>query len=232
MAGPERLMKWLGLLFGAIGIGLVALGVWSLAETQRFLTGAQRAEGVVTRMEWSTRGTAYAFVQFHDGDRPVEIRSRTGSSPPAFSVGQKVTVLYQPGAAEQGVIENFWEQYLLAALSGLLGTVFAAVGGGFLLVPALARRRRRLALTMGTPVQAKVIEVRLRRSTSSNGRHPWVIVAEYQDESLNRKLAFTSLSLWVNPEAQYQVGSAVTVYYLPDKPWIYAFELERLPEPV
>lgn len=238
MTGPSGLMHWLSILFGGIGVVLIAVCIWLLAEMQGFRATALQAEGVVTRIEWSPRGlgekpaTAYAFVQFQDGDRTVEVRSRIGSSPPAFSVGEKVTVMYQPGQADQAVIESFWEQYFLPILLGGLGIVFGAVGGVLFLIPALGRRRRRLALTLGTPVQARVIEVRVHRSMSMNGKHPWVIVAEYRDDTQDRNLAFTSHALWINPEPYYAVGSAVTVYYLPEKPSTYAFDLDRLPEAV
>lgn len=83
------------------------------------------------------------------------------------------------------------------------------------MIPAFGRRKHRIVQAMGTPVKAKVTEVRLDHSTSVNGRNPWVVVTEYQDDELNRKLVFTSQYLWSNPQADYPVGSDVRVTFLP-----------------
>src|SRR5262249_32009163 len=93
MGSPARLMRWLGFQFGAVGFVLIGVCLWSVEDVRQFRLTARRAEGVVTRFELGNRqpgetSTAtYAFVQFQDRGRTIEIRSRTGSSPPAFSVG-------------------------------------------------------------------------------------------------------------------------------------------------
>jgi hypothetical protein len=109
---------------------------------------------------------------------------------------------------------------------------YGGIGGSMIVFPTLAKRKRRKAFEMGIPVQAKVIEVRQETSTQVGGRSPWVILAEYRDASLERTFAFTSHNIWINPESHYPVGSDVTVYYLPDKPSVYAFQLDKLPEVV
>jgi len=107
--------------------------------------------------------------------------------------------------------------------------LFVLVASLILVLPALGKRRRRLALTTGISVEAKVAEVR-STSFKVNGRHPWIIVAEHQDEDLGRKLAFTSEYLWTDPTSYYPVSSTVTVFYLPQKPSIHAFVLDKIPE--
>lgn len=140
-----------------------------------------------------------------------------------------VWLLYQPGQGEQARIDSFPEQYLLPGIFGLLGLIFVFVAVLVLLLPLLAKRRRRLALTTGISVKAIVTEVRMT-SFKVNGRHPWIIVAEHQDENLGRKLTFTSEHLWTDPTSYYPVSSSVTVFYLPHKPSIHAFVLDKIPE--
>lgn len=77
---------------------------------------------------------------------------------------------------------------------------------------------------MGTPVKAKVTELRFDHSRSVNGKNPWVVVAEYQDDELTRRLVFTGQYLWSNPQADYPVGGDVTVSFLPQKPSVYEFD--------
>lgn len=127
--------RWVGNSFAAIGVLLLGVSAWLVVEHRRFATAAQRVDGIVTRLERNPggrSGTFHAFVQFRDGDRTVEVRSRTASSPPAFAVGEAVTVLYEPGRADQARIEAFSEQYLLVSIFGGLGMVFTAVGLGIL----------------------------------------------------------------------------------------------------
>lgn len=125
--------RWVGNSFAAIGVLLLAVSAWLVVEQRRFASAAQHAEGTVMRLDPGGRSrTVYAVVQFRDGDRTVEVRSRTASSPPAFAVGEAVTVLYEPGRADQARIEAFSEQYLLVSIFGGLGMVFTVVGLGIL----------------------------------------------------------------------------------------------------
>jgi hypothetical protein len=236
MAGPNRVVWFVGLVIGTAGIVLVSSCVWIFVDNWWFSATAKRAEGVVTRIE-SDKPHAnrkadmiYTFVEFQDGGRLVEFRSqREAVSPIHFEVGEKVPILYQPGKGEQARIQNFFEQYFLAILFGLMGAAFLVVSGTALIIPGREWHRRQLILTAGVSVQAEVIEIRIDRSIRS-GQNSWMIVAEYQDEKLPRKLTFTSDYLWSDPTSHYPVGSAVTVFYLRTKPTIHAFVLDRIPE--
>jgi hypothetical protein len=235
MAGPSRVVRSVGLVVGTAGILLASIGVWLLADTWSFNATARRAEGIVTRIEWGEYrpnqrlATIYAFVEFQDEGRVVEFRTQSTSSSVPHFVGEKVTVLYQSGRAEQARIHSFFGQYLLAIILGFLGIIFGAISSLLLLIPIQRGRRRRLAMTTGTPVKATIIEVRNDLSMSVNGRNPWVIVAEHRDENLSRNVTFTSEYLWVSPEKYYPVASEVTVYYLPQQPSICAFVLDKIP---
>ena len=60
-------------------------------------------------------------------------------------------------------------------------------------------------------------------------RSPWILVAEGSDKSLGEDGLFESHGLGADVGEAYPVGSEVTVYYLPEKPNICAFDLNRLP---
>jgi Protein of unknown function (DUF3592) len=235
MDGPNRILRFIGLALGTAGLLLVSGSVWLLVEPWWFKATAKRAEGVVTKIEYGERRanrsvTIYTFVDFQDEGRVVSFRSQTTAHSPDYSAGAKVTVLYQPGKAEQARIENLFEQYFTPICLGILGAACVAISGLYLIIPAQEWRRRQLVLTTGTPAKAKVIEVRIDASFRGNSGKPWVIVAEYQDGKQRRKLAFTSEFLWIDPTSYYPVGSEVTVYYLPENPTSYAFVLDKIPE--
>ena len=127
------------------------------------------------------------------------------------------------------LLTDAWNFNVLSGVFGLLGLIFVLVAVLVFILPALGKRRRRLALTTGISVKAKVTEVRIT-SFKVNGRHPWIIIAEHQDENLGCKLTFTSEYLWSDPTSYYPVNSTVTVFYLPQKPSIHAFVLDKIPE--
>jgi hypothetical protein len=116
---------------------------------------------------------------------------------------------------------------------GTIGVLFLGGGFGFLVMPLLRRRKRQWIRMTGTPVKAKVIEIRQDTSfglqTTWDDWSPWVMVAEAEGGS-DKKATFTSHYSWVNPQVLFPVGSEVTVYRHPGKPTDYAFAFEQLPE--
>ena len=228
--GSVRFIGWAMCLFGSV---FVAVGLWTLVNGLRFRADASRAEGEVIRLEWDNRPGdrhgASPVVRYRVQDRTVEFRGHIYSNPPAYSVGEVVSVLYPAESPDEARIESFFEQYFLPLIFGGMGLVFSVVGLGLLIVPRALERRRRSIIERGTPVQARVIEVR-RSSASVNHVHPWVLVAEFKDEITGKEYAAASQFVWVNPEQHYPVGSEVTVYYLPDQPQKNTFQLDRLPE--
>jgi hypothetical protein len=111
--------------------------------------------------------------------------------------------------------------------------LFLAGGFGILVIPLLRTRKRQWIRATGTPVKAKVIEIkhdtRVGLQTTWDAWSPWYIVAE-ADEGLDRKAILASHYLWANPQTFFPIGSEVTVYRHPEKPANYAFQFEELPE--
>jgi hypothetical protein len=241
MNGPGRSVGCLGCLglgFTLFGVLFGGIGGWFLVDALRLADSGEHAEGEVIKLVWTTsrggRGgttrAAHPVVRFQADGRTVEFQSRSGSSPPAHAVGDRVRVVYPPGRPDHAKIESFFDLYLppLAFLG--FGLLFGGIGLAVLLVPALARRRYRRAVERGTPVEATVTGIR-PSAVRVNGRSAWLLVAQYQDPQTGRTHVFTSHRLWDNPEGRFRVGSKVTVCYLPEKPSVYAFRLDRPARP-
>jgi hypothetical protein len=64
---------------------------------------------------------------------PYDVQSRIFTSSPAYTVGQKVTILYSPGKPGDGQIDSVIEQNFVAPVLGGLGTVILVVGIGGIL---------------------------------------------------------------------------------------------------
>ena len=216
----------------ALVLGIVAASLFF--DARGFQRTALHAEGTVVDIVWhqssSSRSgsggrTAAPIVRFTVDGQTVDIRGRVWSKPPAYQLNDRVKVIYPPGAPAEGRIESFAELYLGAALCGGIGGAFGTASGILSLLLMRSVRRRRRAIAEGTLVQAKVIELRLDRSVRINGRSPWIIEAEHVDKVRDRTLRFSSYSMWDDPRERFAVGADVSVYYLPDEPDVYAFDL-------
>lgn len=116
----------------ALGVVLLAIAaVWGSMSwsSTRAMT---RAQGTVVRF-LNESGDSRSFVPVfsfvpENGER-VEVDGRTGSTPPAYALGEKVALYYAPAHPSQGyVIDNFSERWFPFSITGALGLVFAGIG--------------------------------------------------------------------------------------------------------
>ena len=115
-------------------LGLVGLLAWVLRKGRR-LSGWSRAAGTVIAMRSSGRRCLAPVVRFHSADgSEFTHASNTGTSPPGFSVGEAVVVLYDPADPSRAVIPTFFQLWFgecfvaLALVVGLVFTVLHALG--------------------------------------------------------------------------------------------------------
>lgn len=144
-SGSSRMVKWIGywVAFGALIC--LTVSVVNCFQTKGFLGSAIKANGVISALKntHGEHGTSYApVVRFEDASKIThEVTSRFSSSPPGFSVGEKVEVLYQPSDPDNARINTFWQVWGPTLLS-------AMIGGGFMLVSLLfVNRARSIART-------------------------------------------------------------------------------------
>ena len=212
-----------GFSFSAAGVGLILASVTIYLIVHGILTAAQEVhtQGVVIRDE----GVPVIGFTGTDG-RQYKVYGSASSSP-KYHAGDQVTVLYPPDNPEAGEIDSFGERWVGAAITGALGLLFGGVGCGLLVADFRNQRTRRRVLRSGREVQAHVSRIYVDHSVTSNGKSPWVIVADYED--LNTEpLTFRSEFLWRDPSPFYPPESEVTVLYLETNPKKNVFKLDRL----
>ena len=137
--------RLLGALFAVMGAGLAGFGILATRQARRFTRVAQRAPGRVVGHkadDYAVRPgdvnlLIHPIVEYRAGDgRPVSFEHPVGRTSAAFSVGEEVTVMYDPAHPENARIETGWGASLAPVLFTLFGVVFGAVGlGVFLLAP-------------------------------------------------------------------------------------------------
>ena len=225
----SRIFAWTGAIFLTVGLVFAAIGIWAWADDRARAETGTRATGTVIDLERrhdSDSGSTYRpVVEFHDarGTRHEFVGS-VGSSPPAYSRGETVSVIYDPTAPGQAMIDGFMDRYFLPLVFGGMGGVFALLGGGLLFF--FIRRRRIVARLKesGVPIRAKFVECYRDTGTSVNGRHPWRVVGQAAHPATGKMQSFRSDAIWVDLSERLR-GRDIRVLIDPGRPKQYFVDL-------
>lgn len=143
MVKTQRLLvPW---LMSIIGMSCLLTCVVSTAWRWNFIRTSLRASGTIVEMLPSTDregSTTYSPVfVFRDGSGG-ERRVKCGwaSYPPAFAVGDAVTVLYPASDPESAALDQWWALWGLSFVAGVLGMIFTMLGLAVPSVPWLQRQ--------------------------------------------------------------------------------------------
>lgn len=134
-------------LFAVVGLVLLLGSLVVCTQTASFVGRAARAQGIVTglvRVQSSdyysstthTYRTRYAWapvVRFQHDGQLTEFSNSVASSPPAYHVGETVTVLYLESNPYQARIDSFISLWALPMIFGGIGAILLAFGAGMIL---------------------------------------------------------------------------------------------------
>jgi hypothetical protein len=127
-------MKIFVLVFGGIGLILLAIAGYVYYQEQSFLGRAELATGTVSDFTISTEtdGTGRTYcpkIDFTTKDgQQVLYYANVCSSPPAYEVGQQVEVYYDPHNIKDVQMNDFWSQYVGVIVLSCIGLPFFALG--------------------------------------------------------------------------------------------------------
>jgi hypothetical protein len=143
----KLLLKIAGWFFVASSIICLLISLFAYLHARSFTRSAARTQGTVIRLEKresSDSGTVYhPVVTFRDAHGAgQELFSSVGSFPPSHKVGDTVTVLYPPAQPQKAKLDEFFDVWGLAAITGGIGAFDLIVGLAMLLVPDIIRRFR------------------------------------------------------------------------------------------
>ena len=220
---------WIGAIFGSVGLVFAAVACWLYLADRSVAAGGVHPQGTLVEMVGSRDSdgsySSRPVVEFvaADGTRH-RFASSVSTSPPAYSVGQRVDVIYPPGAPEDAILDGFVDRFLLPLIFGGIGTLFAAIGGG--LVFAWLRRRRIVARlrASGLPIQARFVECYRDTSVKLNGRSPFRVVCEAVHPGTGKLHSFRSDPIWVDLSERL-AGREVRVFVDPARPRQHAVDL-------
>ena len=126
------------LLVPGILLAIAGIGWWKY--TGRWATRAAQAEGTVTELV-ENNGLFSPVIEYTDHlERQHQYRSTTSTNPPAYSVGDKVEILYERSHPDTAAINHWLHLYLFPLIFGILAVVdFVVVAGLYILGMLVAK---------------------------------------------------------------------------------------------
>jgi hypothetical protein len=220
-------------IFAAVGAALLALTFWLYSREQAFVAGASHAVGTVVQLsvDRNDNGSTvyYPIVAFTTarGDS-VTVRSKVGSNPPSWRVGDAVDVLYDPADPQGARLAGFFHLHIGSFVFGILGLVFGAIGGIWLYLVRRAAAMAEEVRAHGQRIQAKVIEIERRTNIRVGSKHPFRIIAQGEASGGKEVVLYRSANIWFDP-TEY-VGDTVTVFVDHNDPSRHVVDLDFLPK--
>ena len=205
-------------LAGSLIVLVVAVVLY--VSGQRFQAAAATTGGTVVEIVRQPRtasnnriedlyAAAFEFT-LPDGRRQRAVSSYVGNSP-CCSVGQAVTVRYDPQRPDRAEIVDFWSSGGTAIAAGGAGLA-GMLGGLFALLKA--RRLGRIEQQHGW----QALPLAGVQSRWGSGRTEWVIGAEWTDPRSGATRIFESHPLLFDPTPQLQGVTTLDVLFDPDQP--------------
>ncbi|GAB4140982.1 MAG: hypothetical protein Fur0024_2720 [Patescibacteria group bacterium] len=133
-----------------------------------------------------------------------------------------------------GIVFSFFGIFLsIYTKEKVLYTILIFIGiqsffGGFFILRFLKKQEKlkKWLSEFGTPVKAKVVDIRKNLGFTHNGENPFVIFAEWEDKISNTIYLFESENLWFDPTDQYK-NKKVLVLIDSKNPRNYLFKVEN-----
>ena len=136
-AQDGRLLFWrIGCVFGIAAVILATACYFTYSHNRKLLARADRAAGTVVELRHGGGDSTYRpVVNFRTAQgQTVTFVTSWGTSPPAYSKGDQVTVLYHAATPDKAEIEGFLSQWLGTLILAGLTTVFGLLSAILMIV--------------------------------------------------------------------------------------------------
>lgn len=126
-------MKTFVLVFGGIGLILLAIAGYVYWREQTFLTSAETVTGTVVNLDMSSSsegGTTFCpIIEFTTkAGEDVRYFGNVCSNPPDYEIGDQVEVYYDPQDIGHVQMKSFWSQYVGVLVLSCIGLPFFLLG--------------------------------------------------------------------------------------------------------
>jgi hypothetical protein len=131
IAPPTKIVsKGFGRVFAVMGaILLAAGGGFAVASVgQSFNTTSVAGTVIDLEPPQPNQEGSLPVAEYEDAGRRYLAKGRVQFSPPAFSCGDVVSVLYRRDDPSVGYIDSFTDRWFIPSFFGSIGTVFLVIG--------------------------------------------------------------------------------------------------------
>ncbi len=113
----------------ALGVLVTLGGFYLVYDTVGLLNRSLKATATVTELKYNSNGQAYPVLQFtSNSGGTVTTRLNEAQKPPAYSVGDRVEIIYDLNNLSNVRVNSVFGIWLAPALMTLLGMVFFFTG--------------------------------------------------------------------------------------------------------
>jgi len=236
-AKPDSFLIIFGSIFSLVGICMLVGSFYSYNQTQKFISSSVSTTGTVSELRLSVSDRSrvyYPTIKFKTQQgETIETELNVGSNPPEHTVGEQVTILYDPNNPRDANVNSFLSLYFVAVVLLGLGGTFTTVGLGVLIAPLAytlaANKKVELLKQNGTRIMTKIIGVDLNDSFTMNGASPYQITSQWLDPVTNEVHIFNSEHIWFDPQ-DFIKSEQVYVYVDPTNKENYYMDISFLPK--
>lgn len=215
-------------IFALVGtiLGIVGGTVW-YTSSRLTREGVRTTGTVVALVGQSSKAPVVEYTTTAGGRHTYQ--SATYSSPPAYQVGEPVTLWYDREDPENAMLAGL-DRWLLPGIMGGFFLIFGGLGYGGLVYRWLKKRDQAWLLHNGQPVTATLTDVSLNSSVRLNRVSPFVIHCQWLDPATQKVYVFSSGHIWYDP-TPYLGDRPLQVLIDPRDPRKYHVDLAFLPSP-
>lgn len=222
-------MKWTLRIFAIIGLVFLLVGGYLACQTLLFRMGSVRTTGEVVDLVGYEHYKPVVVFETADGQE-ILFHGSIGSSPPAYVIGERVQVYYQPAEPDGARIGSFSEGWLFAVALLGFGGVFFLVGVVPMWLMRSGEARLQRLRQSGQKLSVRLTRVERNQSISVNGRHPYRLVSEWQNPQDKKLYVYFSKNLWVDPDPFIPDDRMLDVYVDINNYKKYAMDTSFIPE--
>lgn len=235
----EKKIKIIAGIAATVGIVLIVIAAVLFINAKNFQAKAVAVEGLVTELREMSNTTnqpgqirafTYAPVIKYTTKEGQEFTycSNNSSNPPAYAVGEKVQIYYDPSNPADAAMAGI-SGMLGSIICGGIGIVFLLFGGVFYWLNSKGDGDKAL-MQNGKKILADITEVALNSSFEMNGKSPFRIHCQWLNKTDNTVYEFKSKNLWFDPSQYMNNRNQIDVYIDFNNPKKYFMDISFLPK--
>lgn len=226
---------FLGFIGLLISIGCLFLTYTVSQETYALVKHGVRTEGTVTalikRTNTKNRGSVYApAVRFTTTDGQVlSFDGATATNPPAYSIGERVKVIYLPTKPEDASIDSFLQLWSGNVLMGFIGIIFLTAVVVKTVIVIRYWRLKEWLKQHGQRISTTYLAVEQNRRVRMNHNYGYQISTQGKNPFTGEIQYFLSEIIWTDPAPFLTGRTTIDVLVHPQNPKKYWMDLSFLP---